>query len=148
MASDDMPELDLSDVDLSDVDLTPVLLRKMAWDTMPCPEVPDLLTALALTHGTDEGMHLDHVESHRRLAAVFPLEGFLQRFSEVLGVVVATAMTERAGVDLGEESVLFAEQNAEVILAGTRAIIGQFVDTGVLVYGPRVQFVSVGGTGE
>ena len=130
------------------IDLTATLLRRMAWDTMPCDEVADLLTALGLTHGTEEGMHLDHADSHHRMAAVFPLEMFLRRFSEVLGVVFATAMTQRAGIELGEDSIKFAEQNAEVVLSASRAIIGWFVESGVLVYGPRVEFVSTAVSGE
>lgn len=144
MPSGEMPEIDLSDVDVSDVDVTPLLLRRMAWDTMPCLEVPDLLTALGLTHGSDESMDTDHAESHHRLAMVFPLEGCLQRFSEVLGVVLATAMTERADIDLGEDSVQFADQNAEVVLHSARAIIASLVAADVLAYGPRVQVVEIG----
>jgi len=61
-----------------------------------------------------------------------------------MGVVTATAMTESAGVDLGEDSVKFAEQNAEVVLCAARAIIAQFVESGLLAYGPRVQFIQAG----
>jgi hypothetical protein len=150
MANGEMPDIEMN-VDLSDlpeIDMTAMLLRRFAWDTMPCPEVADLLTALGLTHGTDEGMHLDHAESHHRMAQAFPLEPYLQRFAEILGVVVSTAMTRKAGVELGEDSVKFAEQNAEVVLHSARAIIAQFIETGVLTYGPRVSFVATGAGGE
>ena len=149
MTAGEMPEIEMNvnseGLDTDDIDLTPMLLRRLTWDTMPCDEVADLLTALGLTHGTDEGMHLDHADSHHRMAQVFPLEPYFRRFAEILGVVLATAMTQRAGVELGEESILFAEQNAEVVLAATRAVVAQFVETGVLEYGSRVRFVPVVG---
>lgn len=146
MTPGEMPEIEMNvkdDLDLGEIDMTPMLLRRFAWDTMPCSEVADLLPALGLTHGTDEGMNLDHADSHHRMSHAFPLEGYLQRFSEVLGVVFATAMAQKAGVDLGEDSVKFAEQNAEVIRCGARAIIAQFLETGVLEYGARVVFTQV-----
>jgi hypothetical protein len=148
-----MPEIEMNvsqeDLDVEKIDMTPMLLRRFAWDTMPCKEVADLLTALGLTHGTDEGMGLDHADSHHRMAQVFPLEPYLQRFAEVLGVVTATAMLKQAGItDPDVDSVKFAEQNAEIALHCARAIIAQFVEQGVLVYGPRVQFVTAGAEGE
>lgn len=150
MHEGDMPEIEMnvSPEDLGEVDLTPVMLRRFAWDIMPCPEVPDLLTALGLTHGTPEGMDMDHRDSHQRLAPVFPLEPYLQRFAEVLGVVTSTAMTQKAGVDLGEDSVKFAEQEANTILAGARAIIAQFIESGVLTYGMQVYVMTGEAEGE
>lgn len=135
-------------LDEGPVDITAVLLRRLTWDTMPCDEVADLLPALGLTQGTEEGMNHDHAESHHRTAQVYPIEVYFRRLADILGVIMATAMTQRAGVDLGEESVKFAEQNAEVILAGSRAIVAQLVDTGVLTYGPQVRFIQVGSDGE
>jgi len=147
MSNGEMPDIEKDAgpaLDISDIDMTPTMLRRFAWDILPCDEVPDVLTALGLTHGTDEGMEMDHQDSHDRMGAVYPLEPYLQRFSEVMGVVTATAMTESAGVDLGEDSVKFAEQNAEVVLCAARAIIAQFVESGLLAYGPRVQFIQAG----
>lgn len=147
MTAGEMPEIEMTvsddGLDADEIDLTPMLLRRFAWDTMPCNEVADLLPALGLTCGTDEGTHYDHADSHHRMSHVLPLEPYFTRFAEILGVVFATAMAQTAGVDLGEDSVKFAEQNAEVVRAGARAIVAQFIETGVLVYGPRVALVPV-----
>lgn len=151
MTPGEMPDIEMNvdEIDLGEIDMTPMLLRRFAWDTMPCDQVRELLTLLGLTHGTDEGMSLDHADSHHRVARVFPLEPYLQRFAEVLGVVTATALLKQAGItDPSVDTVKFAEQNAEVVLHSARAIIAQFVESGVLTYGPRVQFVAVGADGE
>lgn len=153
MTAGEMPEIEMNvsddTLDLGEIDLTPVLLRRLTWDIMPCSEVAGLLTALGLTHGTDEGMAMDHRDSHHRMAQVYPLENYFQRFSEILGVITATALTKKAGVDLGEGSVKFAEQNQEVILHSARAIVAQLIEAGVLTYGIPLHFVTMGeDTGE
>jgi hypothetical protein len=151
MTAGEMPEIEMnvddSGLDPDDIDLTPMLLRRFAWDTMACNEVPDLLPSLGLTCGTDEGTDYDHRDSHHRMSHVLPLEPYFTRFAEILGVVFATAMAQRAGIDLGEDSVKFAEQNAEVVGAGARAIVAQFIETGVLEYGAHVRFVTMGDEG-
>jgi hypothetical protein len=145
---EELPPLDLdfesAFEDGETVDMTAVLLRRFAWDTMPCPLVNDLLTKLGLTHGSEEGQEVDHRESHQRLAAVWPLEQFFRRFSEVLGVVAATAMLQAKGIELeGDQSVQFANQNASVILASARAMVAQLMYSGLLQYGPAVNVVTI-----
>lgn len=138
----DHPELDGEDLELEDVlagdlDMTPVLTRRFVWDTTACRRVPDLLTALGLTHGSDEGMELDHSESHHRMHHVLPLEGQLQVYSQIIGTILTKAILSRSGVEISEEDELgFAAQNAETVVSGARAIISQLIYTGVLQPGP------------
>lgn len=130
------------------VDLTALLVRRFTWDTLPCEAVPDLLVKMGLPPGGEEGSDIDHAESHRRMSQVYPLEMYLDRFSAVVGTVLTEAMTDSAGVDLGDDTIHFAEQNKEVILSGARAIIGQLMHMGLIVYGPLVQFVADDGDGN
>lgn len=139
----DMPEIEkvTSDDTGADLEMTQeaakaFLLRRFAWDIMPCPEVNDLLTALGLTHGSDEGQELDHRESHRRLGMVFPLEKILRPYAQVMGTVVSVAMLDSAGLDDEDvDSAAFAEQNAEVVLSATRAVLAQLMATDLISYG-------------
>lgn len=131
------------DFDLTDalaegpVDMTATLTRRFAWDTMDCPLVPDLLTALGLTLGSEEGQDVDHRESHQRMHAVLPLEGQVQAYSHVLGVVLTKAMAVAQGVELCEEHEEgFAGQNTEVIKAAVRAVLAQLMFSGIIQYGP------------
>lgn len=148
MSAGDMPEIEMitSEDSGEQLNTTPFILRRFVWDVMPCSEVTGLLPALGLTVGSQEGLRMEHVDSHRRIARTEPLSAALARFAEILGVLVSVAMTEKAGVDLGEDSVKFAEQNQEVIEHACRAIIAQFIDTGVLAYGPNIS-VLMGGEG-
>jgi hypothetical protein len=133
--------------------ITPVLIRQFAWDITPCPDVPDLLTALGLTHGSEEGQAIDHAESHQRLERVQPLQQILLDFSEVLGAVVTTAMTEANGItdqmaradeDGSTPAQKFAEQNAEVIFAGSQSVIAHLMSSGILQWGPSAVALSFG----
>lgn len=143
MSNGEMPDIEKvtsdSDDAISAKEITAILTRRFAWDVMPCPEVNGLLTALGMVHGSEEGELMDHTASHQRMALAYPLELLLQAYSSVLGTVVSTAYTEAAGVtsSMGDDaSIVFAEQNAEVVLAGARAIIASLLDNGILDYGP------------
>lgn len=142
LAALDFPVTDV--VQDGPVDMTATLVRRSAWDTMPCPLVPELLTALGLTHGTPESMDTDHRESHQRMAAVLPLEGQIQGYAHVLGTVLTKAMAIVQGVDLcGEHEDGFARQNTELIAAATRAVLAQLMATGIISYGPMAGAVAV-----
>ena len=132
---DDMPDIE----DIGPVDLVPILTRRYAWDTLPCDAVEDIMPALGLPPSSDEGADIEHAESHRRVAMVYPLETFLVQSSGVLGKILARAMSDAAGVtdNLGDGMTPFAEQNAEVVLASARAVIAQLMDEGILMYTPE-----------
>lgn len=152
------PELDGSDLpDLASalagsVDMTPLLARRFAWDTTACADVPDLLTELGLVHGSPEGMEVDHRESHERMAQVLPLESPLRAYAGIVGTVLTTSILAHYDTDMTEEDELgFAQQNAEVILAGARAIVSQLMFSGALQPGPmfrKLAIVTVDGSGE
>lgn len=142
------PELDglgLPEEDpLSDVDMTALLARRFAWDTTVCSQVPDLLAELGLVLGSPEGMDIDHRESHERLSQVIPLEMLLRAHARVVGTVLTTAVLSSVE-EIDEEGELsFAAQNAELILAGARAIIAQLLQARLLQHGPMLgQFHAV-----
>lgn len=136
--------LELDEVLASGVDMTPVLTRRFTWDTMACSQVPDLLTALGLTHGSPEGMDLDHRESHHRMGHVLPLESQLRAYSGLVGTILTKAILANAELAVSEEDELgFAAQNAELVLSGARAIIGQLIYSGVLDHGPLFRQVDI-----
>ena len=142
---DDMPVLDMSDVEpvAEPVDLTPVLTRQLAWDCLPCAEVEGVLCKLGMTPGSAEGIEIEHDNSHARILTVMPMEAILQQLSSVLGSVISVAMTEHRGItdDMGEGMEMFAEQNAEVALASSRAVLAQLFEEGIIMYTPEAQLV-------
>lgn len=146
MTAGEMPDIEMTvtddGLDLSDIDATPMLLRQFTWDIMPCSQVAEMLPELGLTTGTEEGMRLDHVESHRRVATAYPLEDVLQKFAEIISVVVTKAMINRAGVELGDDEVKYAEQNEEIILCASRAILAHFLASGILEYPAPMIFLA------
>lgn len=123
------------------IDMKALLVRRFVWDTTVCSDVAALMPKLGLVVGSEEGFDGEHRESHERMAAVLPLEAYLRTYAELLGTVLSTAMTERAGITekLGEGTINLAEQTAEAVLAGSRAMIAQFFFIGLLGFGPAVQ---------
>lgn len=144
MSDEDQNLPDFDSVLTGPVDMTALLTRRMAWDTTMCDGVPELLTALGLTHGSDEGMRIDHAESHDRMSQVLPVEGMLEAYASVAGAVLSTAVMEIKGLEMSEEDELaWASQNAELILAGSRAILAQLMSTGIIGWGPLVNQMTV-----
>lgn len=138
----DMPDIEMvtsdAETGVDETALKALLLRRFAHDITACDETNQLLAALGLTLGSPEGQEIDHQASHARMHQVHPMEATLKLYAEIMGVVVSTAMTEGAGCTqtMGDASIAFAEQNAEVVLASSRAIIAQLMFMGVLQYGP------------
>ena len=142
-----MPVLDMSDVEpvAEPVDLTPVLTRQLAWDCLPCAEVEGVLCKLGMTPGSPQGIEIEHGNSHARILTVMPMEAILQQLSSVLGSVISVAMTEHRGItdemQEGDGMAQFAEQNAEVALASSRAVLAQLFEEGIIMYTPEAQIV-------
>ena len=134
-----MLEDDMNVEDIGPVDIGPILTRRLAWDTLPCDEVKGIMPALGMTPSSDEGFEIEHDESHRRIAVVYPLETILVQSAGVLGKILSRAMSDAAGVteSLGDGMGSFAEQNAEVALASARAVIALLMDEGVIMYTPE-----------
>lgn len=131
-------ELSASLLEEGPLDMTATLVRRFAWDTMPCEGVAAMLTALGLTHGTEEGMTIDHRGSHHRMAQVLPLEGQLRAYADIIGTIVSKALLGQLDSSemCDEHEAEFARQNAGIILSGARAIIAQLVFSGQLGPGP------------
>lgn len=124
------------------VDFKALLLRRFAWDSMPCNLVEALLPHLGLTIGTPEGLDHEHAESHHRMAAVFPYEHLLRDYAMILSTVLSTAITEAQGVADAmspADQIGFVRQNAELILSGSRSVLAQLFFSGLATYGPLVQ---------
>lgn len=122
---------------LEPIDLGPMLMRRLAWDSLPCGEVEPLLALLGLTPTSPDGLEVEHQQSHVRVASVMPLEQVLVKASDALGTIVSMAMTENKGVTDAVDMERFAEQNAEVVLASARAIIATLFYENILTYTPE-----------
>ena len=126
------------------IDMTPLLTRRFAWDITQCPLVPELLEALHMPLGVEEGMQQDHRESHARMSVVLPLEGMIQGYSHVLASVVTKALMITNAVSIDPENeASFVRQNHEVISSSVRAVLAQLMFAGVIQFGPAAGAFSV-----
>jgi hypothetical protein len=137
-----IPELELDEP----LDLIPILTRKLTWDSLPCDEVEGILAKLGLTPSHPDGAEIEHQNSHDRITMVMPMEPVLQQLASVLGTIVSLAMTEEKGVteQLGDGMEPFAEQNAEVALTASRAVLAALFDEGIIMYTPEAMLRVLG----
>ena len=123
------------------IDLKPLLLRKMAWDIIPCNAVELYWDKLGLTPSSDECSELEHTESHSRLNQIAPLVNYVEIYAALIAQVVTALMVpdEDAPEDgeLMEDSRYQAMevQNREVLRSGLYAGLAQLFDTGIITYG-------------
>jgi hypothetical protein len=125
IAGGDVAELtDLSEVLSREgpVDMTALLTRRFVWDTTLCKLVPELLEALQMQFGSEEGMNQDHRESHYRLSTVMPLENIIQGYGHVLASVLSQSLIMSQEVEIDDEAMAgLVEQNRELIVIASRA---------------------------
>lgn len=124
------------------LDIRALLMRRFTWDTMACGRVEALLPKLGLTLSSPEGTEHEHIESHERMAAVYPFESMLQQFAPVLSTVLSTAMLDASPTTAtmsAEDQVTYAEQVAEIILHSSRATLAQLFFMGLIGYGPMIE---------
>lgn len=133
----------------TELDLRPLLLRRFAWDIFPhdFDLLKEIQGKLGLVPDDDDGMEVEHAASDIRINRVAPLSDTLQTLSGIAAEVMAQYLCVCVEDDADEEDihipgdviVAFETQNTEVINDGATAIISHLLDTGVLVYGPKVR---------
>ena len=70
-------------------DMYPTLLRKFAWDLLPCNRVQKFMPILNVVPASAEGAEIEHVESHKRIALQDGLQDVIPVFAAMSGQVLA-----------------------------------------------------------
>jgi len=121
------------------MDAVPLLMRRIAWDIIPCEEVADLFPKLGLVPASDEVFDMEHDESHRRIDLCGPLVNYIEVFAEITNQVIKAYMLretedEASGITAAYVELL-VQQNLSVMRRGIYATLAQLLDTGVIVIG-------------
>lgn len=116
----------------------PVLLRKFAWDVLPCTAVQKFMPVMDLIPASEEGAHIEHKESHDRLALQQPLQEQLTVYSAMAAKVIASmALRLDVGPEPPEVVSMVTGQFNETIHIGVSVILANLLDQGYLQLGPR-----------
>lgn len=112
----------------------PQILRKIAWDALPCGEVEPLLPSLGLTPASPEGAEFEHRDSHARVERLLPLENHLAVYSALTArVTAAHALKLNVGEAPDPEIMgLVLAQFAESHHIGASIVIAQLLENGVI----------------
>ena len=116
----------------------PLLLRKFAWDVLPCTEVQKFMPIMGLVPASEEGAEIEHRESHKRLGLQEPLQEQIHVYSAMSArVQAAIALRLDAGPEPDEIQTFVVKQFAETIHVGASVIIANLLDQGYLQLGPK-----------
>jgi hypothetical protein len=116
------------------VDMTPVVRRKIAWDMLPHDEVIPTFEALGIVIGSHDVLTLEHQESEARQQSMMPLLPLGQVLAGIATEVFGAAYLRPVpdGEITDDMKARFNEQNFQVIRSAVFAVIGQFLESGML----------------
>lgn len=112
----------------------PFILRKLAWDVLPCQEVQSALPVLGLTPASPEGAEIEHRASHDRVEALAPLEQHIMVYSALCAKVSAAHALKLTLDDTTDPQILnlVLAQFAESHHIGASVVLAQLLEQGVI----------------
>jgi hypothetical protein len=130
---DDGPQVDI---------YTPqMLVKRLLWDIVPCPQVPQMIPLMKLSPESPDVAEMEHRASHERLAQVLPLKEMLDVLGPLVSGITASAMLVNSGISADEETaVALQRHHSSVLRAGMVAVLANLLDMGIITYADGVQF--------
>lgn len=114
------------------VDVTALLTRKLIHDITPCGSANDVMLAMGLVPGSEEGYRVEHRASHLRLNRLMGMNQVIQQIGAISGQVVGRCILEDQESDVDEDQInLFSV----VASATAQAVVANLVDMGLLHIG-------------
>lgn len=111
----------------------PMLLRKVAWDVLPCREVQGMLPALTLHPSSPEGAEVEHQDSHKRIGALAPLEDHISVYSAFAArVAAASAIQLNVGETDPNIHALVVQQFAETGHIAASVVVAHLLEEGII----------------
>lgn len=118
-----------------------MLVKRLLWDIIPCPDVDKMIPLMKLTPDSDEVSEMEHRASHERLAEVMPLKDMLDLLTPLVSGITASAMLVNSGIQADEETaVALQRHHSQVVRASLFAVIANLLDLGIIEYTEGVQF--------
>lgn len=118
------------------IDTRSSLVKRMAWDTLPCTEVREMLPLLGLTPASEDVEQAEHEASHARLDVLMPIQHAVLYLAGIEGEVMARAMLYTHGeATSGEVADAAVESATNLIAAGCLAVMSSLFDMGLIEYG-------------
>ncbi len=121
-------------------DKFPLMLRKYAWDIIPCDAVSAFLPVVGLIPSSAEGAQVEHADSHQRLDKQLPVQPLIAIHAAFAARVTA-AFALRMDINEYEDGLVegVTKQFAETIHVGATTMIAQLIEDGYLQLGPKAR---------
>lgn len=114
------------------------LLRRVAWDSLPCDSVVAYLPILDLIPSSAEGAAVEHRNSHKRLTLQEPLTEQIAILTAMSGAVLAAlALALAESPEPMEIVATVTRQFSQTIQVGTAVTIANLIEDGYLNLGPK-----------
>jgi hypothetical protein len=111
------------------IDAAPLLTRRLAWDMLPHMISPVVLHRLGMLSPGDDGVVLEHEDSHRRLDPLLDIECHLRPILPIVKDIMCAAML----VDQdGSPHALSEEVVGEIVRASCVGMLSHLVDQQVV----------------
>lgn len=125
-------------------DLRPLITRQMCWDMVAHDEVLTTLQELGMVLGSDEGMAMEHQDSHVRTAPIAPYAHVIRGCAEIAAKVYSAMYfhpvdPEDLDGEIEDVKQRFDDQNEEIVTAAVTAVLAQLLDGGVIAVRGAVQ---------
>ncbi|MFJ6508620.1 hypothetical protein [Streptomyces sp. NPDC091879] len=118
-----------------------MLVKRLLWDIVPCPDVPGMIPLMKLTPDSPDVSEMEHRASHERLNEVRPVKEMLDLLVPLVSGITASAMLVNSGISADEETaVALQRHHSSVLRAGVVAILANLFDMGIITYAEGVQF--------
>jgi hypothetical protein len=118
-----------------------MLVKRLLWDIVPCPDVPGMIPLMKLTPDSPDVSEMEHRASHERLNEVRPVKEMLDLLVPLVSGITASAMLVNSGISADEETaVALQRHHSSVLRAGVVAILANLFDMVIITYAEGVQF--------
>lgn len=126
-----------------EIDLTPKVKMQLAWDLIDHDKIVEWLPKLGLVPPSEEGLEMDHIDSHRRAVRVRPLLPLIGAYTSMISDIHATYIIDSAAellpAETREESTEAYKAVAfQMMQSAVLATVAELMDNGVIAYGPAV----------
>jgi hypothetical protein len=104
---------------LIDIFTPQMLVKRLLWDIVPCPDVPGMVPLMKLSPDSPDVAEMEHRASHERLNEVQPVKELLDLLVPLVSGITASAMLVNSGISADEETaVALQRHHSSVLRAG------------------------------
>lgn len=113
-----------------DMGITQHIRRQVVWDSAPCHLAESVLLKTGATPASEEVLDHEHIESHRRLNRLLPVDHLIMIFGAMAGESLFHSIVGSGNEFDGEHVKVNKELMQRIGIAASRAVISSLSSGG------------------